>query len=392
MTAAELPRILRSRQEPLYPTFLELFFDLVYIFMLARLADSLTDDVSVRGTAETAVLLFAAWWVWVLTAWLTDVFNPRRPRIQAVVIVAMFGTLVMAVAAPRAFELYPAAFVAAYYGIHVAREAVLIPGSRSNREIQARSVRVSFWFLISAPLWVGGVFIGNTARLVLWAIAVVVDFGSARMGWPTPRFGRTRMGTGPIFAASHLTERHRQILIVALGELVLTIGLGLVGSDFTANRLASCAVAFAIAVLLFQLYFYQNQRLVTHGRVVERLKPGTSTSYTYLVMVAGVVVTSASASLVMRRPTGDTPLAWAIAILGGPALFLLGTCLFDHLMAGRIAWTHVVAILALIALAPTTPLLPPLGIMIAASLVLLIALVVELTLVRPQPAPAAQHG
>ncbi|RKR92477.1 low temperature requirement protein LtrA [Micromonospora pisi] len=392
-TGGEVPRILRKRGASGYPTFLELFFDLVYIFMLSRLSQALVDDLTPRGAVRTAVLLLAAWWVWVLTAWLTDLFNPRLPLIQALVLVVMFGALVMAVAVPRAFGEHGLVFVAAYFGIHLARDAVLIPGTRVNPYIQARSIRVFFWFLVTAGLWIAGAFTGGTARLVLWAIAVTVDLGSARIGWPTPRLGRTELAS-QIFTGSHLSERHRQILIIALGELVLTAGIGLSFSNLAADRLIACAVAFASAVLLFQLYFARIRKLLGPADLagVERVRSSTSTSYTHLVMAGGVVVISAGTSLIIRQPWGESPPAWTVAILGGPALFLLGTCLFDYVMTDRVLWTRVVALLGLGAIGPATPLLPPLGIMILANLVLLVTLVAELAINRrrttdsPQPA------
>ncbi|MBQ1015706.1 low temperature requirement protein A, partial [Micromonospora sp. M51] len=195
MTSAPLPRILRRRGEPEYPTFLELFFDLVYIFLLSRLSASLGEDLTVRNAAQTAVLLLAAWWVWVLTAWLTDLFDPRLPIIQATVLLVMLGTLLMAIATPHAFGRYGWLFVAAYFGIHLVRDAVLIPGTRVNRPIQARSIRVFFWFGVTVAPWVAGVFVDGTARLALWSLAVVVDLGSARFGWPTPGLGRTELAS-----------------------------------------------------------------------------------------------------------------------------------------------------------------------------------------------------
>ncbi|MEV1075564.1 low temperature requirement protein A [Micromonospora parva] len=379
MTSAPLPRILRRRGEPEYPTFLELFFDLVYIFMFSRLAASLAENLTVRGAAQTAVLLLAAWWVWVLTAWLTDLFNPRLPIIQATTLLVMLGTLLMAIATPYAFGRYGWLFVAAYFSIHLIRDAVLIPGTRVNHPIQARSIRVFFWFGITVTPWVAGVFVDGTARLVLWSIAVVVDLGSARIGWPTPRLGRTELAS-QIFTGVHLSERHRAIFIVALGELILSTGTGLAGSDFTAGQLAAGAVAFGSAVLLFQLYFQRVQRILAPPRVatVERVRPGTSTSYSHLVMVAGVVLVSTSTSTVIDRPFGHAPAGLLVATLGGPALFLLGSVLFDAVVTGRLLWSRVLAIAALGALmAPAALLLPPLAALVLANLVLLITLVGE---------------
>ncbi|MFC6017869.1 low temperature requirement protein A [Plantactinospora solaniradicis] len=383
MTTSELPRILRKRGEPENPTFLELFFDLVYVFMLSRLAQALVQDLNARNVAQTAVLLLAAWWVWVLTAWLTDLFNPRLPIIQALVLVIMLGTLVMAVAVPRAFGQHGFVFVAAYFGIHLARDAVLIPSTRVHRPIQARSVRVFFWFLVTAGLWIGGVFTDGTTRLVLWAIAVTLDLGSARIGWPTPRLGRTELSS-QIFTGMHLAERHREIFIIALGELILTAGTGLAFTDFEADRLAVCAVAFANAVLLFQLYFHRIRQLLAPGKVssVERVRPGTATSYTHLVMVAGTVLISAGTTYAIGHPAGTTPVGWVLVLLGGPALFLVGSCLFDNVVTGGILWSRVAALVVLVAVGPAMPLLPSLGIMIVANAVLLLTLVAELTALR----------
>ncbi|MCG5473107.1 low temperature requirement protein A [Micromonospora sp. LAH09] len=390
MTSAPLPRILRRRGEPEYPTFLELFFDLVYIFMFSRLAASLAADLTVRGALQTTVLLLAAWWVWVLTAWLTDLFNPRLPIIQATVLLVMLGTLLMAIATPYAFGRYGWLFVAAYFGIHLVRDAVLIPGTRVNRPIQARSIRVFFWFGITVAPWVAGVFVDETARLVLWSLAVAVDLGSARVGWPTPGLGRTELAS-QIFTGVHLSERHRAIFIVALGELILSTGMGLAGSGFTAGRVAAGAVAFVSAVLLFQLYFQRVQRILAPPSVatVERVRPGTSTSYTHLVMVAGVVVVSASTLTVIDRPFGRAPVELMVAILGGPALFLLGSVLFDAVVTGRTLWSRVLAIVVLGALmAPATLLLPPLAALMLANLVLLFTLVGEELAARHRPALA----
>ncbi|MFF0471751.1 low temperature requirement protein A [Micromonospora zamorensis] len=391
MTSAPLPRILRRRGEPEYPTFLELFFDLVYIFMFSRLAASLAADLTARGALQTAVLLLAAWWVWVLTAWLTDLFNPRLPIIQATVLLVMLGTLLMAIATPYAFGRYGWLFVAAYFGIHLVRDAVLIPGTRVNRPIQARSIRVFFWFGVTVAPWVAGVFVDETARLVLWSLAVAVDLGSARFGWPTPRLGRTGLAS-QIFTGVHLSERHRAIFIVALGELILSTGMGLAGSGFTAGQVATSAVAFVSAVLLFQLYFQRVQRILAPPSVatVERVRPGTSTSYSHLVMVAGVVVVSASTLTVIEQPSGRAPVELMAVILGGPALFLLGSVLFDAVVTGRMLWSRVLAIVVLGALmAPATFLLPPLAALVLANLVLLLTLVGEGLAARDRPALAA---
>ncbi|MFK3983220.1 low temperature requirement protein A [Micromonospora sp. NPDC050397] len=381
MTSSPLPRILRRPDDPPYPTFLELFFDLVYIFLISRIAGQLAANPSPGNAARMAVMLLAAWWVWVLTAWLTDLFNPQKPIIQLAVLLCMFGTLVMAVTAPHAFGSHGWVFVLAYFGIHVVRDSVLIPGTRVNRDIQARSIRVFFWFGVTLPLWVAGAFVEGSVRLVLWAVAVLVDLGSARLGWPTPRLGRTELAS-QIFTGSHLSERHRQIFIIALGELILTIGIQLGLSRFETGPVVACAVAFTGAVVLFHLYFQRVRQLLAPANVslVERIRPGILTSYCHLVMVAGVVVMSASNTIVIREPFGTASTNLIVLILGGPALFLLGGSLFDLLATGRLLRSRAIAIVVLGAVGPAMVPLSPLLVMAVANSVLLLTLVAEMTL------------
>ncbi|MEE6260697.1 low temperature requirement protein A [Plantactinospora sonchi] len=206
---------------------------------------------------------------------------------------------------------------------------------------------------------------------------------SARFGWPTPKLGRTELNS-QIFTGTHLSERHRQIFIVALGELVLAAGTEMNTRNFAGGAIAACGVAFGTSVLLFLLYFQPARHLFAppRGGVVERVKPGTSTSYCHLVMVGGVLLLSTGLSLVVDDPYGDSPLSWILILLGGPALFLLGTCLFHHLVTARILGCRVTTIVVLAAIGPAMPLLPPLGVMAVAGVVLLGALLAEFAIGR----------
>jgi low temperature requirement protein LtrA len=383
VSEAPLPRILRKHGEPDYPIFVELFFDLAYIFVFLRLAERLLADESLQAVAQSTVLLLALWWVWVLTAWLTDLFNPQLPIIQNLVIATTVGVIVMAGAIRGAFHGHPLAFVLAYFAIHLARDAVLIPCTRVNREIQARSVRVFFWLGVSAVPWLAGAFTGSLARLLLWALAVAIDYGSARIGWPTPGFGRTNLG-GRVFTAPHLAERHREIVIVAFGELILTSSTGLASSRFTASQIAVFALSLGSAILLFQSYLGQIRSLQQPEAAVrvEVIQPGTFASYWHLVMVAGVVCISVGARTIASHPVAQVSLTRTLIILAGPALFLLGTCLFDWSVTGRFPWVRAVAALAAIAITPAVYLLPAWMIMFAVDMVLLLTVIIEALITR----------
>src|SRR5699024_1008094 len=125
-----------------------------------------------------------------LMVWLTDLFDPRRPQIQFMIILAMFGSLVMALVVPSAFGGSGWIFVVAYLGIVFVRAALLIVTTRGS-PVQARSVRVAFWFGVSGLAWFAGAFVPDpTVRLGLWAVAVATDYTAASIGWITPWLGR----------------------------------------------------------------------------------------------------------------------------------------------------------------------------------------------------------
>jgi low temperature requirement protein LtrA len=140
VSEAQLPRILRKRDEPDYPIFVELFFDLAYIFIFLRLAESLVADESLRAVVQTTVLLLAVWWICVLTAWLTDLFDPRLPIIQNLVTATAVGVIVMAAATPGAFHGRGLVFVLTYFAIHrrATRSSFRAPGAPGDRHRRVR--------------------------------------------------------------------------------------------------------------------------------------------------------------------------------------------------------------------------------------------------------------
>jgi low temperature requirement protein LtrA len=383
VSEAALPRILRKHDEPGYPIFVELFFDLSYIFPFLRLTERLGADQSLRALEQTAVVLLAMWWVWVLTTWLTDLFNPRLPIIQNLVIVSAVGVNVMATALPQAYRGRGLVFVLAYFAIHLTRDAVLIPGTRVNRDLQARSLRVSLWLGVSAVPWLAGAFTGVPTRLLLWALAVAIDYGSARVGWPVPGLGRTDLASR-IFTAPHLAERHRQIVIVAFGELILTSSNGLAYSTVTASRIAVFALSIGSAILLFQLYLEQTRSLEQPEAAVkvETIQPGTFASYWHLMMVAGVVYISVGARVSVSHPVAQASLTRTLTILAGPALFLFGICMFGRSVTGRFSWVRMIAVLAAFAITPAVYPLPVWMVMLTVDAILLLALIVEALIKR----------
>jgi low temperature requirement protein LtrA len=175
--------LLRRPEEP-RATYLELFFDLVFVFVLARLSQELLEHLSWSSAFQTLVLLLALCAIWANTARFTDRLDPQQPLIQLLVIATMFSTLLLAAAAPEAFGEQGLVFAGLYVATQVGRNAggVLLLRGHKGQRVFARQL---FWFGVSAVPWIAGALTHDTARAVLWALAVAVEYGSVSLGLPT---------------------------------------------------------------------------------------------------------------------------------------------------------------------------------------------------------------
>lgn len=391
MATSGAANLLRKPGQPQRATFLELFFDLVYIFALTRVTQRLVEDFTTERrivlpeAGQTLLLLLALWLVWALTASVTDLYDPQRPAIQLLVVVTMFGSLVMAVALPQAFGGRGLVFASAYIAIHIGRSLFLL--ALGGDEARRSATRPLFWFALSGVPWiVGALFPESPARGVSWTLAVAVDYTAATLRYPTPWLGRAAVSEIPVLA-EHLSERYRQLFIVALGESILVIGLTFSGSGFEAGRTAAFVVSFVTTVLLWRIYIYRAGELLPAATAVS---PGPSrlaisASYAHLIMVAGVVIIAVGEELVIGQPFGHSDPAWIALILGGPALFLAGRAQFEYTVFGRISRDRLIGVLALAATAPAVVLVPPLVIAIAATLVLAGIAVADAARARGRP-------
>jgi low temperature requirement protein LtrA len=370
MTTSGTAELVRKAGDPQRATFLELFFDLVFVLALAQLSRGLAEDLGWGGVFHTLVLLGALWWVWSSTAWLTDRTDPDRLVIQALVIATMIGSLVMAAAVPEAFGDTGLIFAGAYVAIQLGRGLVLVVALRGH-ELRRVGVRGLFWYGLSALPWIAGAFVHGTARGALWALAVTLDHTAGRIGFPTPGAGRARSQDLAI-SGEHLSERYRQFFIIALGELILVTGLGLSGSGFAPDAAAAFAVSIATTVLLWRIYIHRAGQVLAEAIAVsaDPVRLAGSASYAHLTMVAGVVATAVGGELVIAHPRGHTPPAWIAVILGGPALYLAGRARFEHAVFGRVSRSRPIGVLALAVLAPAMLLVPPVLVAAAAAVVL----------------------
>ncbi|WP_176738384.1 low temperature requirement protein A [Micromonospora pallida] len=373
--------LLRHREDVRQANFLELFVDLVLVFALSGVVSRVVRDITadevlvrVRSLGYLLVLALPLIWLWITTAHITSWFDPRRHRVQWLVLASAFGLLVMSSALPTAFVGRGWEFVLPYVLLRVARPLVLIPALRGHalRSLYLRSV---LWSAGTGVIWLAGVAVTGAARAAVWAVAIAVDIVAARLRWPVPVPGTPRpaVSVWAMDSGHHLPARYQQLLMIALGESVLAAGISFTGQRQDVAAWTALVVVFLSTVLLWRIYFYRSGQVLAQAVTAssDRLAAGEATGVAHLVMVVGIVVTAVGFEVALQHPGGRPVPAWLGAILGGPALFLYGRIRLERVVFDRLSRRRVVAIAVLVVVALPLTFAPPLAASVVAALVLL---------------------
>ncbi|GAA4573380.1 low temperature requirement protein A [Micromonospora coerulea] len=382
MTAGRATELLRNPDRPRRSTYVELFFDVVFVFAVTRLSNNLFENLTWIGLWRTILLLAAFWWVWVLTTWMSGRLDPDRPSVQFLIVAVMLASLLMSVAVPTAFGDQGLLF-AGLYVVSQAGRSVFVLRTLRNRGITVGGGRKVAWWALSAALWLAGGVADESLRGLLWSAAVIIDYSTAELRLPEYDL----RGTGLTSSADHLAERFQQFTIIALGDKILAPALKLSEYDYEFERILALVVSFWTTVLLWRIYFYRAGLLLPAGIVASR-DPGRydrDLAHLHVVLVAGLVVSAASEDVIVSHPTGANRITWVAAIAGGPAIFLAGRMLLDKLTFNRVARSRVIGLLLLLAAAPATVVLPPMLVTTTVNVILTIVVVSDTISWRRHP-------
>jgi low temperature requirement protein LtrA len=358
-------------------TVLELLFDIVYVFALARLAGRVTDDLTiVRHTllseaGQTLLIFTAMWMIWSLNALMASTFDPRRTDLQVLLMATMFGTLVLAVSLPQAFGERGVVFSCTYVVLQVGRPLYLTLALRGHPRWR-QPARVLSWHVVSGVLWIAGGASGGTGRGIFWTIALAIEVLGAAINWPAPWLGRMRQARTAV-DFGHLAERYNQFFMIALAEVVLEAGAAVSFPGFSTGRTIALVAAFLAVVAFWRIYFYHAgpRRSATSGRAAQALQLSTWASFSLLLIVGGIICTAVGFGQVIENPR--PPIDWALVVIlfGGPSLFLIGRSYLEPPTgAARRCRVLFLGVLALAVVAPTMVFFPPLHAAVAAALVL----------------------
>ncbi|MBO4204795.1 low temperature requirement protein A [Micromonospora echinofusca] len=371
--------LLERREDVRQANFLELFVDLVLVFALSGVVRRVVQDATAgdpvtqwRSLAYLLVLAMPLLWLWITTAHITSWFDPRRHKIQWIVLASAFGLLVMASSLPYAFTGRGWAFVLPYVILHCTRPLVLLP-SLHGHALRGLYARSALWSAIGAVIWITGALVNGGTRAALWGIAVTVDIVAAQLRWPVPGRARPVISPWAMDSGHHLPERYQQLLLIALGETVLAVGISFTDLPATAGTWAALVVAYLSTVLLWRIYFYRSGQVLADAVAAagNRLAAGRATGISHVVMVIGIVATAVGYEIVIEHAGGRPAPVWLVVILGGPALFLYGRIRLERIVFNRLSIRRVVAIAVLTAAAVPLHRAPPLAAAVVATLTLL---------------------
>ncbi|HEX4981246.1 MAG TPA: low temperature requirement protein A, partial [Ilumatobacteraceae bacterium] len=320
---SHLPRIGVVLREGERVSPLELFFDLVFVLAITQCTALMSHDPTWRGIGRGLVVLGLLWWSWVGYAWLTSVVDPEEGGVRLVLFAAMAALLVTSLCVPDAFGDLGLTLALAYGGVRAAHIALFVLASRDDPGLRHSVVGLAVSTAIGVGILVAGSFFDGQARCAVWAAALVFDMAG-------PLFIDTN---GWRLVAGHFAERHGLIMIVALGESIVAIGVG-AEAGVDGGVIVAAILGIAVACAFWWAYF-DVAALMAARRLaeVEPLKARNALardafSYLHLPMVAAIVLVALGMKSTLAH-VGD-PLRWetASALVGGAALYLLALVAF----------------------------------------------------------------
>jgi low temperature requirement protein LtrA len=365
-----------------HATWLELFFDLVFVISIAEVVHTLEDYRSLGDLLGTAGLFVAVWWAWVGYTVYADRFDTDDLPHRALVLAGMLAVIAMALSVHDALHGGSAQFALTFVAV---RGIVLLLNARARRHAAAARPLLNLYlvaFSIGASLWLVSVFVPEPARYVLWGVALVIELSA-------PWVGRHQIARAPIHA-SHLVERFGLFTLIVLGESVISVAQGAADVDWTAATVAAAVGGFVAVACLWWLYFDR----IDDGTIRSVLQ-GLVWNYAHLPLLAGLVsVAVGTEYAVIESAAGQLERATALALGAGTALYLLATVVIGLAVrrtTDRVRWPALGAAALALAIGLVWPLGLPVGLLVVLDL-MLVALVAVQSAGRLRAEPASEAG
>ena len=322
-------------------TTLELFFDLVFVFTVTQLTEVLFEEPNGRGLFQVVLMLGVIWWMYGGYAWLTNAVTAHTTVRRLLLLGGMGGYFVMSLAVPDAFSSSGLAFGLGYLVV-VAVHSILFTRASSASAARAILTLAPFNLASAAVILVGGA-VGGDAQYALWTLAVLFE-------WLTPKLRRP---SAFAITPSHFVERHGLVVIVAIGESVVALGIGASHLAVDASLVVVALVGLALSACLWWLYFVgvEDDAEAALTALPQRERSSAALNafgYWHLPLLLGIVAIASAERQALADPFDELSWARAAVLAGGVTAFLVGDLFFRReLRLGTAGARATAAVLAL---------------------------------------------
>jgi low temperature requirement protein LtrA len=336
---------------------LELFFDLVFVFALTQVTGFVSGDPNWTRLAEGLAILAVLWWAWSGYAWLQNTAASDEGAMRVVLLSAMGAMLIASLAVPHAFGRDALVFGVAYFAVRMLHVGAYLLVSRGDPVLRAVVVRLATTILPAASLLVLAGALDGTLdgrpRALCWIGALAIDYGGLMVrgveGWRVE--------------PAHFAERHSLIVIIALGESIVSLGVGANGLELTAGLISGALLGIAVAGALWWAYFdvvaiVAERRLRAADPRRRALMARDSYTFLHLPMIAGIVFFAVGVKKTLGHVGAELDAVPAVALCGGVALYLLALSAFKRRNIGSFNRPRLVATALLAGIVPLALVLP----------------------------------
>jgi low temperature requirement protein LtrA len=334
---------------------LELFFDLVFVLAITQCTALMAHHPTWSGLAQGLLVLGMLWWAWTGYSWLTSVIDPEEGAVRLVMFGAMAALLLVSLCVAEAFGDLALTFALVYGVVRTAHIALFMLASPEDDALRHSVLGLAASTLIAVALLATASLFDGAAQGALWLLALVLDMGGPYL------FGSEGWKLEP----KHFAERHGLIIIIALGESIVAIGVSASGA---LDLGIATAAVLGVALTAAMWWTYFDIVAIVAGRRLVDAEPGRaqnemardSYSYMHLIMVAGIVLVALGLKKTIGHFDQHLHTVPAFALFGGVAIYLLGHVSFRYRHIHSINRQRLVLSIVLLILIPVATEVPAL--------------------------------
>jgi low temperature requirement protein LtrA len=379
--------LIRQEEQHATVTPLELFFDLVFVFALTQVTAFMAGELSWHGILRGALVLMLLWWAWTGYAWLANVASAEERPIKLAILTGMAAMFVLALCIPEAFDdlpgglFGPVVLAMCYLLFRLMHVVMFLIISREDPRLRSQVFRFGASVLASTALLLVASQFEGWLQTGLWALALAADYIGTALGgfsgWRLPSPG-------------HFSERHGLIIIIALGESIVAVGVGVAQEPITWVIIAASVLALLLSSSLWWAYFDVSALLGEHALATEPLETRVrlarnAYSYAHMPLVLGIVLVAFGLKEVLlyvsdsshHKLTDPLPTVALAALIGGVVIYLLGHVVFKWLTVHTISVVRLVAAGVLLLIIPLIVGLPALAQLTVVAFIVAAAVLIE---------------